>query len=92
MGKEVKTPYCAISGETYKLLCELYEGEGKEEAIKNILKAVCDYFFKDEPQDLNSREDFVFYNRFLDFAVEKEKAWYRRHKNFLEDNPKKKQR
>lgn len=83
-----------ISLELYDLMSDLICDDTKEEKdrrIGAILKAVVDYFVKGKEPIFKYDADLKFFNHLVNYAIEKEDAWYRRHKNFIENNPKKKQ-
>ena len=82
-----------ISLELYDLMSDLiYDNTDvkKDRRIGAILKAVVDYFVKGEEPTFKYDTDLKFFDRLVDYAEEKEAAWYRRPKNFFENNPRKK--
>ena len=59
------------------------------EEVGRVLMNVCNTFFMEEEYSVESRIESVFCEKMLDFAEDKYNAWYNRHKNFIENNPKK---
>lgn len=86
----MKISYCPISKDYYLLMRDMLGTDG----VQRVLLAVCDDFFNidgDPEFDFESKSEDAFYEHLLGYAKEKGNAWYNRHKNFYERNPKKKQ-
>lgn len=84
-----KISYCPISKDYYVLMKQML----KPREIERVLMAVCDDFFgMEEVSDLDTETEWTFYNRLFDWAEEKHTAWCNQHRNFQENNPKKKKR
>lgn len=84
-----KISYCPVSKDYYVLMKQMLTPK----QVRRVLMALCDNFFGlDDVSDLDSSDEWTFYDRMFDWAEEKHTAWCNQHRNFYENNPKKKKR
>lgn len=80
--------YCPVSKDIYLTLRDFLEPE----QIGRVLVSLCDDFFEvdeDVKLELDGKSEHSSYKKLFDWAEDKHTAWYARHRNFLENNPKK---
>jgi hypothetical protein len=87
MKENRKISYCPVSKDLYLLVKDMLEPE----QLQRVLVALCDDFFSlEEDIELKTKAEYQCYKRLFDYAEEKHCAWYNRHRNFIDNNPKKK--